>query len=238
MQRSLVFGVFALVVGIGCSTTTVVGEPTTTNDPVAPTPDEPVEAGAIDAGDPRCAPRDVSTYEPDWKPPAPRQHVCTDEQLVALASCELGGGKASECARFLTGGPAEDLACKSCVVTRSTAAAWGPVVHTPEKHVFLNMGGCVALLEPDRAQCGEDDRAASGCVAAACLDTCFSDATTSKDSKIACSTAASEGGCQTYVNRDVQCQLEITDAHSPAEICLTTFDDAGFTTVGRAFCGQ
>ena len=236
MQRVVLLSVFA----VACSTTTVTGGSTTTTDPAAPERPAPAEPGppaAVDAGDPRCAPQDVSTFEPEWKPPTPRQHVCTDEQLLAITPCALGGGTQEECARFLPGGVPEDLACTKCVATSSTADTWGATIHTADKHILLNTGGCIALTEPARADCGIAANAAEACVHAACNAMCFADPTTNPDDQYNCSNAAALGGCQQYVEKDVFCVGAMNDANSPGAGCRVSFDEGGFRTIARIFCG-
>jgi hypothetical protein len=223
---------------MGCSSSTTPAPAPTSEAQPAPSGTTDASSETVPkASDPRCSPHDVSSFEPIWKPPAPRQHVCTEEQLVAITPCALGYGTEEQCARFLPGGPAVDTACTKCVVSGVRDPTWGATVHTADKRIFLNDAGCIALLEPDREQCAKDKQAAKDCVDAACYATCLSDPKISEADHLACSNAAALEGCQSYVERSTVCRLSLMQAQSPASACLVDFDEAGFRTVARIFCG-
>ena len=189
--------------------------------------------------DARCLPKDVAAYALQWKPPAPRQHVCTDEQIAAITPCATGHSGAPICStRFAAAGTAEDLACERCVLTHDSDATWGATVHLADRRIFLNSAGCIALLEPSREACARDEQATHECVAVACYAGCFTNPKISESDKNACAEAAALGGCKPYAERATLCRVSLGQSHSAAEACLVEFDDAGFQTIARLFCGK
>lgn len=227
---------------MACSGTST--SPERSVEPARPAPEilEPEQPEATseetpDAASARCAPQDVSSFTHVWKPPAPRQKVCTQEQLDAIVPCALGYGTEAECARFMSGGPQADIACARCIVTREEASAWGAVVRTPSRELFLNTEGCVALLEPARLPCAKDMHGAQACVKQAC-SACFTDPSASNTEKTSCSETAARGGCKPRVDRDVLCTASIQQAASPAAVCIVDgFSVDAFLKIAPVFCG-
>ena len=227
---------------MACSSAPARETPTSAVEPAQPTPPaEETDAGAPPApkaSDPHCVPKDVSAYQPNWKPPAPRQHVCTDEQLVAITPCASGQSGAAGCTRFLADGTADDLACANCVKTRDSDPTWGATVKLADKRIFLNSAGCIALVDPTREPCAKAEQAANECTNLACYSTCFANPRVSEADKLACGEGAALGGCKPYVDRAVLCRVSIDESHSPAAACFVAFDDPGFRTVAALFCGK
>lgn len=196
----------------------------------------PVEAAANLPSGGVCSPKDVSQQQISTKPARPRQRVCSDEQLKAIAPCALGYGTKDECARFISG-PKEDTDCTRCISSRAEDPSWGAVVREG-KMVFLNWTGCVELLDPSYAECSRVMREAISCVNAACNE-CFLSPSESPADQAGCASAAAKGGCQLIHEKSLTCRASIAATQSPAEVCLTdTWEVSDFLRVAPAFCGK
>lgn len=114
-------------------------------------PDDPDDASA--AGDPDVGAPDAGAaceLHPERPPafvsPAARQVVCTGGEIDRIADCLAQARKGdfpkapSTCLETI--GRASE-ACRSCVLTPSSASAWGPLVRYDLDIVLPNLGGCV-----------------------------------------------------------------------------------------------
>jgi len=180
---------------------------------VAPVPPAGGVACSSTAG--ACSPQDVTTFKPAWVPPVARLGQCTSAQIAAFfAACiDAVTGQAAACEAFRTS--ASNATCVGCLVTDSTASAYGASIAIPGVDSYqINAPGCIALAEPCNQPCAEAllaellcgyascDPAANGNCAvdsAATLmaeEACFARATTPTSPACACMGYAAAAACK------------------------------------------
>ena len=128
-----------------------------------------------------------------WKPPAPRQNVCTADDLAAIAAVQ----QAASYRDFVAGASA---ACQACALTTKDSPNWAPIVITNEAGTagIANYGACFAAV--DSAACGKARQYLELCVAAAC-----SECTTQGDLRD-CFERSKNKQCETmFVEAQTQC---------------------------------
>jgi len=131
-------------------------------------------AGGDDGGGDEvgCSPIAVDASFPFIPPAAPRAS-CTTTQVQSLwDSCWSASATSATCGAFY-GAPANST-CIACMITPTTASAWGPIVEFPDKISYANAGGCMALAFADAggAACGAAQGALIRCNNAACSLPC------------------------------------------------------------------
>lgn len=168
-----------------------------------------------------CPGATPTTYA--WAPPRPKEDVCTDDDLDALASAIS--------AKSLTG--IEDIrsalgpACAACAVGRVDDLAWKAIVDGHEGYIG-NVGGCVVHLGAPEA-CGKATDELSTCLIVGCdgcegrkaQDTCADTLT------------AVDGACAGYLKtmRSTCTSGAIGEAFSSTGTCQS------FVETVRLFCG-
>lgn len=186
-----------------------------------------VEAGA-------CAPQPIPGYTPTWVPPEPPSVACTTQAVDALIDACFGPNQSgAACTAILQSSSASVQACNSCMITQSTASAWGPLVlHVTAGYYSLNTGGCLALLAPCQSACALAYETSMTCFLAACESTCPA----TGGGFAGCAVAASSCECAAESQATVACAnaLEI----GPQGICFSATNDfaAGARAFGRLFC--
>jgi len=253
---SLVTASVALFIGFGygCSSSS---DATTTTTEAGPTEDTgtgktdggKTEGGSKtdgpvtedDAGETTCAPGDVSSFAPEWKPPAAiHANKCTNAQAEQAALCVYDQNQdAATCKAFNEA--TENADCLKCVFTASTGATLGPVIVLPGSLVQLNFNGCVAALTGDvtATGCGAKSQASNQCADAACDQNCPVDSKgNGLDELNACLKEAGTTACKQFTDAEGTCIDDAVKAGAPAEAC-----NAGSSTeevavnLAQIFCG-
>jgi hypothetical protein len=133
----------------------------------APAP--PVHGGgacSLDASS--CSPGNESAFSAGAPPPpvsaTPYPGLCTSQQIGSLyQSCIGSSATTSACNSFV----ASNGACSNCVLTAATASKWGPLVLVNDSFL-INIGECIALVEPCNAACAAAYVDLNECQIAAC----------------------------------------------------------------------
>jgi len=185
---------------------------------------------AAEAGS--CSPQTLSGFSPSWVPPQ-TSRACTASQITNLISTCFGASSSeSGCQALLTS--TADQTCNECMITGSTAPAWGPLVyHATSGYYVPNVGGCIALLAPCQMECAAAYEAKLSCEFAACESVCLS----SVAGFNTCTGVA--GGCECAPDVAAVVACESALAVGPQAECF--FDANNFLeaaqSFGTLFCG-
>jgi hypothetical protein len=184
---------------------------------------------SVDA-QPDCSPQQLVPRA--FVPPRAPRAACTDTQIqAAYAACtSAGGGNATTCNAFK--GDPDNSPCILCMLTDVSDDAYGPIIHFPDDSLQANIGGCIALLDPDAG--------AGGCAAAAenigicrheaCEAPCASSSSLSNQTFAQCESQAEMTVCAQYADA-AQCD------HSVQYVpCLFADFQAYVLGLGRIFC--
>jgi hypothetical protein len=153
---------------------------------------------ASPGGDAGGCPKDISltSLELDqavgWKCPAGKKGSCTADELAAI---EKNIDDPNVKSYFDITKDASD-ACKACVVSKNTDAAWSPIVGLAETNgetAIINYGACFGFLIG--ATCGRSVQYLELCLDQACAEC----ASTSAEKKT-CLESASAGACKGFVD--------------------------------------
>jgi hypothetical protein len=185
---------------------------------------------SVDA-QPDCSPQQV--VPPAFVPPRAPRAACTDTQIQALyAACDTtAGGNATTCSA-LKGDP-DNSPCYLCMYTDVSDDAYGVIVRFPNHVDLYNLGGCIALLDPDAGPsgCAAAVQARDLCRHQACEATCPSGSTPSGFQTVEqCESQAEATVCAQYVDA-AQCDQAVQ--YAP---CLFADSQAYFLGLGRIFC--
>ena len=216
-----------------------------------------IEAAARDAGEARdasapCAPGDVSSFTPTWRPPSgAHQAKCTAAQIDAFyTACLADTATQATCAPFGKDGGPSDRACALCLVSKPSDATLGPIVVYPlsaGSALEIDFAGCVALVDPSAVECAKAYQAGVECEHAACDTSCRGDDSVAFDRYTGCRGAANVGECNAYT-KPGQCVLSLgadagdggaDDAGNATSRCLvagTTFAEL-YRAIAPLFCG-
>jgi hypothetical protein len=183
-----------------------------------------------------CAPGNVSGFSPMWRAPAHlHAGACSYEQLAGLVedcfatATPDGGPGASQarCNEWVE--DSNNASCLSCWAAPVTAATWPPVVYLSSsaggQEVFINIGGCIHLLDPSEDKCALNIEYELQCDLAACAPSCpipgMGDTTRAIDALDQCLSHASSGVCSAYGDPANQCAEMLTGdgGNSPAALC-------------------
>jgi hypothetical protein len=181
-----------------------------------------------------CAPQSTTDFVPTWVPPAAPQVACTAQQLNDLIDDCLGpNATVDACSAIQTS--AANEACNACMITPSTASAWGPLVlYATASLYILNVGGCIAQLSPCQQPCAAAFEAANECEVASCsAPSCpatTANFTTCEDEAVGCE-------CLNEYNAASQCAQSLEfGAAGTCVLSASSFLD-GLRTFGPIFCG-
>jgi hypothetical protein len=215
--------------------------------PASVTPDAAPDAPAADAASDRgckgdaCAPPPVAPTCPTpvdasgfasvpLVPPRPAQDACAPGAIDAYYAACLGKGATQQtCSAYV----AQNKACASCIESRATDTAWGPLV-SGSGVVSLHVSGCLALL--GQAACAKAYQDAQDCGKAACDEQCPVTDGASFASYQKCRQAAAAGTCKSWVDAaSTACE---PDAAAIAR--CTGFSDfaSGYAGLAPVFCAS
>lgn len=179
-----------------------------------------------------CSPRDMSGFEPVWKPPLGLAlGVCSEEQIADyIAFCLARTATVASCDVWST--DEENTACLACAVTPYENDALGALSRYTDFGVLPltdgNPGQCISAFEGDysAASCGARFDAGRQCGIEACKGRCRLDrvATFSADLNAlnACITEASEGTCSSLRERSQDCYEALIGHGDPVDQCIWT----------------
>jgi hypothetical protein len=195
-----------------------------------------------------CPPQALDEWSaPPYHPAQARQPTACSALLIndfyqsclgptsSTDACEQGWGAGADTAH---------QTCEACLVTDSSASAWGPLVNYGGAAtgdggsggtVSVNVAGCVETLDPSQVTCATAVQQADACQHRACDAACpVTDAKSFGDWQ-ACVAAAAQGECLAYLEAAACVNAE--DA-GPAAACVDgqSFADQ-FLAVATVFCG-
>jgi MYXO-CTERM domain-containing protein len=106
----------------------------------------------------------------------PHQNACS-QQLIDdyYTLCLASTATAQSCAPFTNNPDAAHQACAACIVTPSTASAYGPVIQATYGNFIVstpNLGGCIEILDPSGLACATKLQDRDDCDNAACDTQC------------------------------------------------------------------
>jgi hypothetical protein len=189
-----------------------------------------------------CQPGDVRTFAPQAYTPAspPWQDACSLDQLMqAYTACFDPTNLAitTTCAAF-SDPDASTGSCAACLITPSTAAAFGPYISRGANYVAENASGCIELTGPGPGglTCAKAQQALDGCELAACAAFCPAYDKTSRDGLDGCMTMAAAGGCQMFAQQ-ASCASTVAEAGKAAQ-CTGLSPHEFFWAVAPLFCGD
>jgi hypothetical protein len=203
--------------------------PVTVADAAPATSCAPVEAGA-------CAPSALDGGVV-WIPPRIIHGACTTAQIDAFYAACVGPNRTdSMCSAYER--DQATAACYGCIVSDIASPKLGPVViFAVDGGGFitdLNVGGCIAALDPCNEACGRAVQRYVLCKFAACPAQCFP-----ASALAACAAQAATCPCADLYTAAEDCANVLTSMGSPAAVC----DPPGIQylqhleVVGGALCG-
>jgi hypothetical protein len=210
--------------GDGATCVVVASEPIPTNGGAAC----PSETGG-------CYPHDLSSWSPSWNPPfGAKQGACTDQQITDYYDACRGSNETQAlCTAF--GQNVQNATCIACMETPVYAAHYGVVVLDMQTN-WLNIAGCIALVEPCNLACAQAINGIAQCLTAACEPSCTSAELQQCELDSAESCPTCEGF---YVN--TPCYTELQTAGHPASTLCGLSQQGGslpaFTAVAKMICG-
>ena len=208
--------------------------------PVA-TPQSPLEGGvacAAEAGAGTCYPHDLSSWSPTWAPPVGAGSrgaagLCSATQISDFyAECLGTSSTMAGCNTWI----AANATCHGCLFTGLGASQYGAIIGGALTD-YLNVGGCIAALEPCNTACGQAFDALFQCDLVSCDAYCSTQA-----SGIACANGASNcSACEGFAAAAL-CIEQITGPKHPAYTpCLANVNGAyaaAYSSIALALCGN
>jgi hypothetical protein len=152
-----------------------------------------------------------------------------------ILDCVSGtDGGAATCSAFLSD-PANE-ACEACMLTADTSEFYGPIIVYTD-YSLLNIGGCIAVVDPCQEACAEAVESNEVCPASACVPACPNNASAAEIAS--CSDVARTCSCLAEATRTAACAALADD--SVAGNCYPTAENGGFAGraafMGMLFCG-
>jgi hypothetical protein len=176
-------------------------------------------------------PADVSSWPaPALHTPKTSTSACTAKDIADYdAAClNTATRTMADCTAF----GSSRATCQACIESTSTDTTWGPLVAFSGV-VNINLGGCLALVDPQSASCGRKVQDYDECVHAACDGVCPVTSTATFALWEQCQMTATAQGCGMY-STAAQC-IGLDDAGT---ICSAAGGfDAAFLAIAPLFCG-
>src|SRR5262249_41439522 len=111
--------------------------------------------------------------------------------------------------------------CEQCLVTTAPAQKWGALV-VYKGNVDVNVGGCIAVLDPNNVGCAQNVEAKNACDHAACDSVCpVTDNASYQLWQQCVSSADVSCGCQKFA---VAAKCADKEQNGPAASCVTPLD--------------
>jgi hypothetical protein len=185
-----------------------------------------------------CGPGSLATFTATAPPPTgAKQGLCTTQQTASIYAGCLDPTTGSDAACTTAGNAAS--ACYGCIFTAQTAMNWGPVVNTTSGLSEMNVGGCLALLEPCNSGCANTFEEDLECEQAACAANCPTTSSTTGFENCTQAIDDCTPGCAKYSVGE-GCQQFISGSNHPGAVCFANATDfqAQFTAIVPVFCGN
>jgi hypothetical protein len=205
---------------------------------VAVSPAEPAHGDGACSNTGLCHPRSVTSFSPTWVPPLGSHVGACDAQQIAtyFDQCFGSDGSPASCSAFVSS-PA-NAGCVSCLDTPSTATSYGALIDNGVV-VYVNVGGCVSLVEPCNLACAQAFEAVPQCSTAACDPTLYCSATSDYS---VCEQASQNGtcACDGFVASGDCMKSIAVDGHPAFATCFgsqTNDFQALYTAVATFICG-
>ncbi len=191
------------------------------------------EGPACPASDASCAPKPASGFTATFVPPVPRSSSCTKTQINTFTgNCftptDAGQGA---CSAFEMDS-ANDT-CLQCLLGSSSTSGstFGPVLSTPEGVSELDIGGCIALLDPCQMGCASAVEAQTQCIEYACGGC----ATMGQTIFESCISTAQTCTCLPQTNALNNCRAKLEGTAAATCFPLTSFLQ-GANELSQVFC--
>jgi hypothetical protein len=182
-------------------------------------------------GGPACSAASLPMFQPSWVPPNPTQNVCTPAQIDMVVTCL--STNSSSCASFVQQ-DAGNQRCIQCMVSAAGDQSYGAVVQQDNLDV-LNVGGCIALVDPCQAACGQASLAVDQCHFAAC-GSCLA-GSGNLQAFIACTNVADTCSCAPQAVADQACGKRLQQSSAAANCYPSKGFTPGAQYIGKVFCG-
>lgn len=203
-------------------------------DAPSPVPSSSGDAAVV------CAPGDVSTWKPTWRPPTGKlQGKCTGSQVDTYVACLFSQAANDPSCRDYLNRP-DNAVCGQCLMSKLDDAAYGPLIRLGPDAITVNVEGCVALTSGDASasSCAAKAQALGQCRAAACVPYC---PLTDHASLLAyndCEAASDKSSCKSYVTASA-CIAPLLDVGGVSQGCASGPTPlAAATAVARFFCSN
>jgi hypothetical protein len=246
MKRVMTFlaaATFAAPIGYGCGSSDNGGaadaggaDAPTMDSPVSHRDSSPITSGDDGGGDGPVAtgcpaPADISSWmAPALHPAKTSPSACTAQDLSDYDGACLNNATRTQaaCTAFAT----SRATCLACLESKYTDMTWGPLV-SYSGVVNLNLGGCVAIVDPAGAACAQKVQDYDQCVHTACDGVCPVNSPAAFQLWQQCQTIASQQACGMY-STAANCLANDT----AAAVCNNAGGfDAAFMAVAPLFCG-
>jgi len=187
-----------------------------------------------------CAPGDITSFAPKWRPPPVPSSVCSGSEVEGFySSCMASGTTTAICNAF----KASHAPCSACLQTPALNSPRGALVLESNGTSFVNVAGCIALIDHDLtgSGCSGAISATLDCENAACLPSCPVTSTGELTAFSDCVKAAYGDVCAAYAaDANAGCTELEGDARSYGA-CLdtktSTFHDR-YVSIAVLFCAQ
>jgi hypothetical protein len=194
-------------------------------DGIAPPPPPPTDGGVPLV----CPPAPVGTVTSAWSPPKRVPNACSKSDIDAFWQvCLSPKANQQSCQGFQQKVPN----CLDCLTSASNEPQWGPLVSDQTGLVFLNEGGCVALVtkDPSLNGCGAAVNQLRQCTLESCAD-CPLNAPEDLKNLDACMKASEVSTCQSF-------QAKAACGNKLAPQCMPGPDfETTYKAIAPLFCG-
>jgi hypothetical protein len=204
----------------------------------APTPFDAGGGGASDSAV-QCQPGEVSSFAPEWRPPAGvLAGACSAAQLDMAADACFGAKATVEaCDAWRASGSADG--CLACLLSPAASRVWAPIITTLGNVELFNVGGCIVLADPTQLGCAQAVQAVFECDMAACFSLCAlpdsGQPFATQEALDGCFKAAESSGCTAYAKSAAAC---VGDAGTASFCYRATQDDGALVQLLGLACGQ
>jgi hypothetical protein len=199
----------------------------------APVACPPASDDAGPEGGVTCSPVSLPSFQEHFVPPNPPSSVCTTAQIAMVVTCLTSNSP--DCTAFVSP-DAGNKTCIECMVSPPSAASYGPIIIDSTDNVdTLNVGGCIALVDPCQMPCAYAATAVQQCHFAACASCPLSTAA-GLQAFNACSDVADTCSCLPESTANQACVSRMKTSET-----ANCYPAQGFATAaafyGKVFCG-
>lgn len=204
--------------------TSVVDAKPPPTDGIAPPPPPPTDGGPL-----VCPPAPVTTVTNTWHAPNRIPNACSKSDIDAFWTvCLSPNANQQSCQGFQQKVPG----CMKCLTSSSNDTVWGPLVASSNGLLFLNSGGCIAIVTKDVSPggCGAAVNELRQCTLESCGD-CPLDGPEDLANLDACMKASEATTCKAY-------QANANCGNKLAPQCMPGANfEATYKSIAPIFCG-